>query len=72
MSKVFNTIIDNCINRMYQDGEIKEKLEKDVLNPLIYKAYCKCKPYIYTILYMYGIIVLLLVIIIILILFKKK
>jgi hypothetical protein len=72
MSKVFNTIIENCINKMYQDAEIKEKLEKDVINPIIYKAYCKCKPYIYMILYMYGIIVLLLVIIILLILFKKK
>lgn len=71
MSKVFNSIIDNCIARMYNDEEIKAKLEKDVLNPLIHKAYGKSKPYIYIILYMYGVIVLLLVIIILLILFRQ-
>lgn len=72
MSKVLNTLIDNCINKMYQDGEFREKLEKDVINPIIYKVYCKSKPYIYTIMYMYCIIVLLLIIIIVLILFKKN
>jgi len=72
MSKIFNNIIDNCVEKFSNDETIKNKLENDVINPAIIKAYIKLKPYIFIILYMYGIIVLLQLVIILLLIFKKK
>ena len=72
MSKFFNSIIDNCVDKISNDDSLKNKLENDIINPAFFKAYIKLKPYIFIILYMYGIIVLLLIIIILLLIFKKK
>ena len=72
MSKIFNNIIDNCVEKLSNDENIKNKLEKDIINPAIIKAYSKLKPYMFVVFYMYGIIVLLQLVIILLLIFKKK
>jgi hypothetical protein len=72
MSKLFNNIIDTCVEKIKNDDNIKNKLENELFNPAFLKAYIRLKPYILYILYMYGVIVLLLIIIILLLIFKKK
>ena len=72
MVKVMKNIFNDCIDNLSNDAEIKTKIEKDVLIPIINKSYNKLKPYMITILYMYCIIVILLLILILLIVFKKK
>jgi len=72
MSKIFNNIIENFVEKLSNDDSIKKRLENDVINPAIFKAYFKLKPYILIILYMYGIIVLLQIVIILLLIFKKR
>lgn len=72
MSKILNTIIDNCVNSFTKDNIIKQKIENDIINPIFIKGYLKLKPYLFILLYMYGIIVLLLIIIILLLILKKN
>ena len=71
MSKFISSIIDN-INKLSSDNEIKQKMEKDIVNPLVSKGYDKLKPYLFMMLYMYILIVVLLIIIMILIIISKS
>lgn len=72
MSKIVNSIIDDYIETMSSDTITKDKIEKNMLNPIVHKAYIKCKPYLSLLLYMYSIIIFFLIIIIILIIRTKK
>jgi hypothetical protein len=71
MSLVIDKILDKCIVNI-KDEKIKYKIETEIIDPIIYQISIKAKPYLFTLLYMYGIIVLLQIIIIVIILFKKK
>ena len=71
MSQIFNKIIDACTDKIINDSVIKNKIEKNILIPVIQKGYIHIRPYLLNILYMYSIIVLLLLIIIILLFLKK-
>lgn len=71
MSKFLSSVIDN-INKLSSDEEVKQKMEKDIVNPLVSKGYDKLKPYLFMMLYMYILIVVLLFIIIILIIIPRK
>lgn len=72
MSIFLDNLLDTCIINIKNDHKMKTKLEKEIFNPLINETCCKAKPYLFTLLYMYGIIVLLLIIIIAILLLKNN
>ena len=71
MSVLLDNLLDKCILNI-KDEKIKIKIEKEIINPLINETCAKAKPYLFTLLYMYGIIVLLLIIIIAILLLKNN
>jgi hypothetical protein len=71
MSLVIDNIINKCIKNI-NDEKIKNKIEIEIIDPIIYQISVKAKPYLFTLLYMYAIIVVLQVLIIAILLLKKK
>lgn len=71
MSIVFDNLLEKCISNI-KDEKIKIKVEKEIINPLVNEIYFRTKPYLFTLLYMYGVIVLLLTIIIAMLLLKNN
>lgn len=71
MSLVIDNIINKCIKNI-NDEKIKNKIEMEIIDPIIYQISVKAKPYLFTLLYMYAIIVVLQVLIIAILLLKKK
>lgn len=68
MSKLVSKIIEN----MTKDKNIKDKLETDVVAPLIGKIYNGIKPYIMFIMFIHTLIIILLIMIIFMLLRKNN
>ena len=68
MSKLVSKIIEN----MTKDKSIKDKIESDVVVPLIGKIYNNIKPYIMFVIFIHTLIIILLIMIIFMLLRKNN